>query len=103
MDAVDLRDVPVVDNHCHGILLSQEFSDLASWRQSFTEATDPGMARHHVSTTAFYRRLIRALASFFDCEPDEKTVLAARKERDPADLAGELLRSANVETLLLDT
>jgi hypothetical protein len=102
-EAVDLRHVPVVDNHCHGILRSQRFDDLASWRQTFTESADPGMPREHVATTAYYRRLIRALAGFFGCEPDEEPVFAARVERDVAELTGALLRAANVETLLVDT
>ena len=103
MEAVDLRHVPVVDNHCHGILRSQDFDDLASWRRAFTESTDFGMMRDHVATTAFYRRLIRTLASFFGCKSDEEAVLAARTGRDPTELAGELLQSANIETLLIDT
>ncbi|MFL6033404.1 MAG: amidohydrolase family protein [Rubrobacteraceae bacterium] len=103
MDAVDLRDVPVVDNHCHGILRSQRFDDITSWRRAFTESTDPGMSREHVATTAFYRRLIRTLSSFFECKPDEETVFTVRTGRDAAELTGELLGSANVETLLLDT
>jgi hypothetical protein len=103
VEAVDLRDVPVVDNHCHGILRTQNFDDLASWRRAFTESADPGMPREHVATTAFYRRLIRALADFFECDPDEQAVLAARTQRSAADLTGELLRSANVEALLIDT
>jgi uncharacterized protein len=103
VDAVDLRDVPVVDNHCHGILRSQNFDDIASWRRAFTESTDPRMPLEHVATTAFYRRLIRTLSSFFDCEPDEEAVFTVRAGRDPTGLTGELLRSANVETLLLDT
>ena len=86
MDAVDLRDVPVVDNHCHGILRSQRFDDITSWRRAFTESTDPGMPREHVATTAFYRRLIRTLSSFFDCEPDEETVFTVRTGRDAAEL-----------------
>jgi uncharacterized protein len=102
-DAVDLRHVPVVDNHCHGILRSQNFDDLVSWRRAFTESADPGMPRDHVATTAFYRRLIRALANFFGCEPTEEAVFSVRAERAAADLTGELLRSANVETLLIDT
>ena len=103
VEAVDLRSVPVVDNHCHGILRSQDFDDLASWRRAFTESADPGMPREHVASTAFYRRLIRALAAFFGCEPDEGKVLSARAERDTMELTAELLRDANVETLLLDT
>jgi predicted TIM-barrel fold metal-dependent hydrolase len=93
----------VVDNHCHGILRSQDFDDLASWRQAFTESADPGMPREHVASTAFYRRLIRTLASFFGCEPDEETVFAARSQGDTTELTAELLRSANVEALLIDT
>ena len=103
MEAVDLRDVPVVDNHCHGILRTQNFDDPASWRRAFTESADPGMPRDHVATTAFYRRLIRRLADLFECGPDEGAVLAARTQRNAADLTGELLRSANVEALLIDT
>jgi uncharacterized protein len=103
VEAVDLRHVPVVDNHCHGILRSQNFDDLASWRRAFTESADPGMPREHVASTAFYRRLIRTLAEFFGCEPDEETVLALRAQRDLPELTAELLRAANIETLLVDT
>jgi predicted TIM-barrel fold metal-dependent hydrolase len=100
-EAVDLRHIPVVDNHCHGILRSQNFDDLVSWRRAFTESADPGMPRDHVASTAFYRRLIRALSGFFGCEPHEVAVLAARK--DSTELTGAFLRAANIETLLLDT
>ena len=102
-EAVDLRDVSVVDNHCHGIFPGRTYGDLLEWRRAFTESTEPGMARDHIPTTAFYRRLIRTLADFFGCGPDEEAVLAARNERDPKELARELLQSANVETLLVDT
>src|SRR5215210_4483418 len=103
MDAVDLTQVPVVDNHCHGIKRDQTFGDLANWRRAFTESTDPGMPRDHVATTALYRRLVRTLADFLDCEPEEEAVFAARSERVGRELASELLRAANVDTLLLDT
>ena len=103
MEAVDLRHVPVVDNHCHGIWRSQSFDNAVNWRQAFTESTDPRMPREHVASMAFYRRLIRTLADFFGCEPDEEAVRAVRAERDGRELVGALLRAANVETLLLDT
>ena len=103
MEAVDLQHVPVVDNHCHGILRSQSFDTLLNWRRNFTESADPGIPRDHVASTAFYLRLIRALAGFLDCEPDEETVLAARAEKDARELVGALLWAANVETFLLDT
>jgi uncharacterized protein len=100
---IDLAHVPVVDNHCHGIMRGQTFEDITSWRQSFTESTDPGMARDHVESTAFYWRLIRTLADFLGCEPEEEAVFAARTSRDGRELTGALLRAANVDTLLLDT
>jgi uncharacterized protein len=103
MQTVDLTQVPVVDNHCHGLSRDQTFQGLASWRQAFTESTDPEMPRAHVASTAFYRRLIRTLADFLGCEPEEETVFAARTGRDGQELTGALLRAANVDTLLLDT
>src|SRR5215211_5143982 len=102
-EAVDLRHVTVVDNHCHGILRSQNFDDLVSWRRAFTESADPGMPREHVASTAFYLRLIRTLAAFFDCEPEEEAVFAARAEMERSELTRALLRAANVEILLIDT
>ena len=100
---VDLTQIPVVDNHCHGILRDQTFDDLANWRRSFTESTDPHLARDHVASTTLYRRLIRTLADFLGCEPEEEVVFAARTGRDGRELTGALLRAANVDTLLIDT
>ena len=103
MEAVDLSQVPVVDNHCHGVATDQTFGDVVAWRRSFTESTDPGMPREHVATTALYRRLIRTLAPFLGCEPTEEAVFAARTAREGRDLTAELLRAANIDTLLVDT
>ena len=103
MQTVDLTQVPLVDNHCHGISLGQTPEDLVAWRGAFTESTDPGMARDHVASTAFYRRLIHTLAGFLECEPEEEAVFAARTGGDGRELAGALLRAANVDTLLVDT
>ena len=103
MEDLDLRHVPVVDNHCHGIWRSQNVDDLVSWRRAFTESAGPGMPREHVATTVFYRRLIQALAGFFGCEPEEEIVLAARAQMDATELVGAMLRAANAEALLIDT
>ena len=103
METIDLTGIPVVDNHCHGVMRDQSFGDIAAWRRAFTESADPGMPREHVGTTALYRRLIRALADFFDCEPEEEAAFAARTGRDARELTAALLRAANVDTLLLDT
>ena len=82
MESVDLTNVPVVDNHCHGVKTDQTFGDVEAWRRAFTESTDPGMPREHVATTAFYRRLIRTLAPFLGCEATEEAVFAARIARE---------------------
>ena len=103
MEALDFTQLPVVDNHCHGIVRDQAFEDIRGWRQAFTESNDSGMARDHVASTAFYRRLIRTLADFLECEPEEEAVFAARTRRDGRELTGALLRAANIDTLLLDT
>src|SRR5919112_2489631 len=103
MEGLDFTQIPFVDNHCHGIMRDQVFEDITGWRQSFTESTDPGMACDHVASTALYRRLIRKLTDFLGCEPEEEAVFAARAGKDGRDLAGALLRAANVDTLLLDT
>src|SRR5918993_5111802 len=103
MEALDFTQLAVVDNHCHGIMRDQAFGDITGWRQAFTESKDTGMARDHVASTAFYRRLIRTLAGFLGCEPEEEAVFAARTSRDGRELTGALLRAANVDTLLLDT
>jgi uncharacterized protein len=103
METVDLTQVSVVDNHCHGVMRDQAFGNITAWRRAFTESTDPGMPRDHVATMALYRRLIQTLAIFFDCEPEEEPVFAARSEMGGRELTAALLRAANVDTLLLDT
>ena len=103
MQTIDFTQVPVVDNHCHGLMQDQTFEDITGWRRSFTESSGSGMARDHVASTAFYRRLIRTLADFLGCEPEEEAVFAARTGRNGRELTSALLRSANVDTLLLDT
>jgi predicted TIM-barrel fold metal-dependent hydrolase len=103
VEAIDLTQVPVVDNHCHGVMWDQAFGDITAWRRAFTESADPGMPRDHIATTALYRRIIRTLADFLDCEPEEGAVFAARTGRDGRELTADLLRAANIDTLLLDT
>src|SRR5215207_6867832 len=103
MEPVDLTNVPVVDNHCHGVTTDQAFGDVEAWSRAITESTDPGMPREHVASTTFYRRLIRALAPFLGCETTEDAVFATRIAREGKGLTAELLRAANIDTLLLDT
>ena len=102
MTPIDLSNIPLADNHCHGIFQSQRPGDLTAWRQFFTESSDPGMRSTHVATTLFYRRLIREMAAFFECEPTEEAVLAARQQHDDQSLISTFLRAANFDVLFID-
>ena len=102
MTPIDLSNIPLADNHCHGIFQSQRPGDLTAWRQFFTESSDPGMRSTHVATTLFYRRLIREMAAFFECEPTEEAVLAARQQHDDHSLISSFLRAANFDVLFID-
>ena len=102
MTSIDLTHVPLADNHCHGIYRMQGPMDIPAWRKHFTEASDHTMQTMHVATTLFYRRLIRAMAEFFECEATEHAVLAARQKYDDRSLVQQYLQAANFEVLFLD-
>src|SRR6266567_6960553 len=102
MAHIDLSNVPLADNHCHGIYQTQALADLTTWRRLFTESFDPAMQSTHVATTLFYRRLIREMAAFFECEPTEEAVLSMRKKHDDQLLISKYLRAANIDALFVD-
>jgi predicted TIM-barrel fold metal-dependent hydrolase len=102
MAQINLSDVPVVDNHCHGLYRAQHPVDLLAWRRHFTESYSPDLPARHVPTMLHYSRLMRALAGFLGCSPEEAAVLAARAARDDTALIAELLRAAKIETLVID-
>jgi uncharacterized protein len=102
MTPIDLSNIPLADNHCHGIFQSQAPEDLTAWRGLFTESFDPAMRSTHVANTLFYRRLIHEMAAFFGCEPTEEAVLAARQQHDDQSLIGKFLQAANFDVLFID-
>src|SRR5512135_2015035 len=102
MTPLNLDDVQLADNHCHGIYRIQAPEDINAWRGLFTESTDPGMRSKHVTTTLFYRRLLREMAAFFDCEPTEETILTVRRQFNDQDLIRSFLRAANFDVLFID-
>ncbi|HEX6797689.1 MAG TPA: amidohydrolase family protein [Ktedonobacterales bacterium] len=99
---LDFSDVPLVDNHCHGLYREQRPADALAWRRHFTESADLDLPARHAAMTLFYSRLIRALAGFLGCEPTEAAVLAARAERDEDELIAAFLHDAHIDTLLVD-
>ena len=102
MTPIDLSNIPLADNHCHGIYRTQTPVDITAWRGLFTESSDLGMRSKHVTTTLFYRRLIREMATFFDCEPTEEAILTARQQLGEQDLIQSFLRDANIDVLFID-
>jgi uncharacterized protein len=102
MTPIDLSNIPLADNHCHGIFRAQAPGDLTAWRGLFTESFDPAMRSTHVANTLFYRRLIHEMAAFFGCEPTEEAVLAARQEHNDQNLISKFLRAANFDVLFID-
>lgn len=102
MASIDLSGIPIIDNHCHGLYRDQGPFDPPAWRRFFTESHDPNMVRDHVTSTVFYRRMLRDLAGFLGCEPLEEAVLAVRRVRDSGELTGSLLQAAHIDALLVD-
>ena len=102
MTPIDLSNIPLADNHCHGIFQTQAPVDITAWRGLFTESSDLGMRSKHVTNTLFYRRLVREMATFFECEPTEDAVLAARQRHDDQSLVSNFLQAANLDVLFVD-
>jgi uncharacterized protein len=99
---VDLSGVPVIDNHCHSVETDQEH-DARRWRGHFTESDGPVTADRDVPQTAFYQRLLRAMADWLGVPATEAAVLAARAGRSAAGLAAELFPAAGISGLVVDT
>ena len=104
--AIDLSGVPVIDNHCHPIETIQP-STRGDWRACFSESPDAEMRAVWAADTAFYRRLLRALAGFHDIDADdsnaENLILAARASLSSVELSSRLFRDATIGGVVLDT
>ena len=99
---LDLRDIPVVDNHCHGVLSGNGPIELAELRHRFSECAGDPFPPDHTATTAHYLWMLRQVAEVLGCEPDEGAVVAARAERTRDELDALFLRSAGIAWLLID-
>ncbi|HVB74089.1 MAG TPA: amidohydrolase family protein [Ktedonobacteraceae bacterium] len=98
---LDLSAIPVVDNHCHPVLLNQSM-DALRFRRYFTEASDPILAEQHVENTVYYLWMLRQMAMFYGCSNTEDALIAARNRLDSESLIERLFRAANIDTLVLD-
>src|SRR5207302_11342626 len=98
---LDLTSIPVVDNHCHPVLLNQHM-DALQFRRDCTEANDASFAEVHVTRTVYYLWLLRQMATVYGCERKEQVILATRNRLRSDALLEHLLRAANIDTLVLD-
>ena len=98
---LDLTGIPVVDNHCHPVLLNQQL-EATDFRSYFTEAGDPSFPEKHISNTVYYLWLLRQLATFYGCQNSEEEIIAIRNMLDDDTLLERYFRAANIDTLILD-
>jgi predicted TIM-barrel fold metal-dependent hydrolase len=99
---IDLGDVPVVDNHCHPVEARQS-TDPVTWREYFTESPDFRMRTEDAAHTTFYRRLIRAMATFHGVEATEEAVLRARGRLHEDQCVDALFADAGIAGIVVDT
>ena len=95
----DLRDVAVVDQHCHALVPLPD-GDIGAWRACFTESREPDVPDRDVPQTLFYQRLLGRLAALLSCSRDEAAVFAARTARQG--LLGDLVADAKIDSLVID-
>ncbi|CAB4591617.1 unannotated protein [freshwater metagenome] len=98
---IDLSDVRVIDNHCHAIEAVQQ-NEIAIFRSFFTESPDAQIQRSDVAETAFYRRLIRAMAKFYGVTTEEE-VLRVREQQSVESLVNRLFHDAAIGGVVIDT
>jgi uncharacterized protein len=99
---LDLNGIPVVDNHCHPMLLQQNM-DALQFRSYFSEATHASFALKHVPNSVYYLWLLRQLANIYVTGRAEDSIIAARNSQDSESLLRSLIQAANIDTLILDT
>ncbi len=98
---LDLSHMPVVDNHCHPVLLNQQM-DALQFRSYFTETTDASFPEKHVHNSIYYTWFLRQVAKFYGCSAREEEILAVRNSMDADALLERLLEAAHIDTLILD-
>lgn len=98
---MDLSHLPIYDHHAHALFHE------SVWRSEplepfFTEAYDPLVLSRFVKDTLFFRRSLRDLAGFYDCEPTAEAVQNARQQWDYAELCRRMFAQANITHWLID-
>src|SRR5262245_33746362 len=99
--AMDLSDLPVVDDHGHPLLAEPWAVPADVFRQIFTEGR-PGTMDAHLAHGGYYRRALHGIAARVGTEPTLDAVLAGRRARG-AEAARVDFPAARIDALLIDT
>ena len=98
---LDLNGIPIVNNHCHPMLLQQNM-DTLQFRSYFSEAKHASFALKHVPNSVYYLWLLRQLANIYGTGRAEDAIIAARNSQGSESLLRSLIQAANIDTLILD-
>jgi hypothetical protein len=99
---LDISTIPVVDNHCHPLESAPTRKSPDEWRRYFSEAIDDGAGNRFTVGSAYYRRLISAMARYHQVENEEGAVLEARASYSTEELARRLFADAKIEGVVVD-
>src|SRR5690349_11123972 len=101
MPALDLSEIPVIDQHCHAFLREWYRIDLPTFHARFTEGGQ--RVESTVPTLVYYRWALREMRRALDLpeDADEETILAARRAQADEYLAVQIDESG-LAGLLID-
>ncbi|QSJ14883.1 amidohydrolase family protein [Nostoc sp. UHCC 0702] len=98
---MNLAEIPLIDQHAHN-LLRPEVAVSYPYAAAFTEGYDPKIINYHVRHTFFYRRSLREIAAFLECEAQEAAIVARRDSLGLEQLTQMYFSAANLEAIYLD-
>lgn len=98
---MDLTQIPIYDHHAYSLYHGSEWYG-APLAEYFSLASNPETLFRHTPNNLFFRRSIRDLAEFYDCEPSLEGVLEARTRIQYLDLCRWFFAEANLSHWLID-
>lgn len=98
---MDLSQIPAIDQHAHNLLKPEVF-ERYPYAAAFTEGYDANIVNYHARYTLCYRRSLREVATFLECEATAEAILERRRQLGIDRLAELCFNAANLETILLD-
>ena len=98
---MDLTQIPIYDHHAYSLYHGAQWYGVPL-EEYFSLASDPEIQTRHTPHNLFFRRSIRDLAEFYDCEPTVEDVLEARTRIQYLDLCRWFFAEANLSHWLID-